>query len=342
MTIHQLIKASLLIAVTFFLSCKENRTKDEAVVLKEKISLTSLFKSNIDIQRFKISVKDSQVIVGKYKTTIELDKGAFNSDSINVELIECFNLADILFNQLVTETVDGKLLCSQGMINVKFKNDLNEEVLPKRGKIKIKLPVKLVDSTKVFIGSKVDGYVKWSTLKNNDVKSEKLKLKGPLAYLPAFIHTSGIGKDFKSDTTYGWIDTSTVRYKYKSVLTSQYAGWINLDYYLQQESKIYLPIANLKPESIGFGIFSSVSTVYAATFLNERKQLAVYDQDSEIIFINEITGDQVEWAIVKYLKGNRESIYPVFRTTSSKILTDVLSEMLESRKTKGFVGDLVP
>lgn len=86
-------------------------------------------------QKFKIQNSRDTLIEGLQGTLLYIPEGAFSNEiGVEVHLEEFYTPFDILVNNLTTETVDGRLLETSGMIKIKALNQSGREVKLDEGK----------------------------------------------------------------------------------------------------------------------------------------------------------------------------------------------------------------
>ncbi|HRE98494.1 MAG TPA: KH domain-containing protein [Flavobacteriales bacterium] len=127
---HLTTYLSFLILV-FFLSCGGSKT--ETNEFSEQKSNDTLLSFNKQI--FTIAASSDSVIIGEKGTKIKLLAGSLQnpmgeiySGSVSIELIEFYDLSEMVINNLSTETTDGKLLSTGGMVYVNFLDSINSQL----------------------------------------------------------------------------------------------------------------------------------------------------------------------------------------------------------------------
>ncbi len=157
----------LIIAVSIFTCCNNNVTN----IKQEFNSLPdSIFPKHIlETQDFMISAKNDTSIKCKLGTEIIFDKNSFSFldgtlcyDNIILEVTECYNPSDIIFNNLSTQTEKG-LLSTNGMINIQATCKGNKLVISKGKTFKIIFPKNNEYDTlmKLYKGIRNDNYISW-------------------------------------------------------------------------------------------------------------------------------------------------------------------------------------
>lgn len=312
----------------------KNGVVDSPCVDKELINDSS------QMQIFKMRTQKRTIIVGQYGTEIEVESRAFdkNYSNIKVELIECYTLADFVLNKLLTVTEDGKLLGSQGMIYLNFKDSIGNELQPKVGSVKIKFPVKVESKTKLFTGKRKNGFVKWELVEQNNMVSEKEKIKGTLVRMPVFVSCVGKGDDKKCDTTYKMVDTSSVKYKNWSVLKNQTNGWLNLDHYIDEITTSKVVVQNMTKRTFVVVMFDGEAVVYSAKIGDDLKSISLFDKNAKILFIDDVSDGKIVWALSEFKAGQTKVIKPIFSKTSSKEFAKEIKSSFGNNKVNGYNG----
>jgi hypothetical protein len=148
---------------------KENTDKDTVSILTAFIS-----KQELSIQTFEINTSKQQTIQGKQGTVIYFPMDCFGKmqGKVKIELIECYSIQDMLLNGLSTETTDGNLLETDGMIYLNALNEKGDTLKIKQGKVKVKMPTKQEKhGIKYFEGVENNNTIIWN------LSNEKLKVE---------------------------------------------------------------------------------------------------------------------------------------------------------------------
>ena len=129
-------------------------------------------------QYFTINSSKDESLVGEEGTIIEIKANSFNvpqNSQLKVRLKEYYKASDIAFSNLTTETKDGKLLETGGMIYIDAKLDGKEVQLKKGEEIGLKFPFeKKKEGMKLFDGELKDEKMVWNEVtKNNNVVVEE-------------------------------------------------------------------------------------------------------------------------------------------------------------------------
>jgi hypothetical protein len=101
---------------------------------------------NSSPQIFIIDCKSEAILKGAKGTIIKIDKNSFMDkegkevDSVEVSLDEFYSIADFIRNDLSTQTHDGKILRSSGMIIIKAQSNHEEVFLKSGATLKLSFP----------------------------------------------------------------------------------------------------------------------------------------------------------------------------------------------------------
>ena len=164
-------KKYLIILLTLFtlLSCDFSNKDKEC-----EIQVTSLFDDlSKQIQIYKIPTDTTSEIIGNGGTLLEFSSNIFELtegdeviDSVEIQLAEYYNLSDMLFGNLTTNTTNDKLLETRGMVHIQAFSNQKKLKLKKGKSFKISFPIQ--DSLKqpeikLFSGKvNPDGSVVWN------------------------------------------------------------------------------------------------------------------------------------------------------------------------------------
>jgi|GEM_PF-6509282 len=126
-------------------------------------------------QRFVINNLKDTLIRGKQGTYIFLPKGCFvpSNTKMNLVLKEVYELKGFIYNNLTTETTDGGILSSNGMIYLDVESDTKVTINSKKP-VKIKFPSTDKKSSDLFLAVKdANGTIKWEATGNNTLPTTK-------------------------------------------------------------------------------------------------------------------------------------------------------------------------
>lgn len=147
----------------------EETDKDTTIVLTDYIS-----KLGQKAQTFEINTSKQQTIKGKQGTVVTFPVGCFGKiqGKVKIELIECYSIQEMLLNGLSTQTTDGKLLESDGMIYLNALNQKGDTLEITKGKVNVKMPTeKRKEDIQIFEGVRNGNNITWN------LTNEKLKVR---------------------------------------------------------------------------------------------------------------------------------------------------------------------
>lgn len=178
------------------------------------------------IQKFTLNSVENQVINGKQGTIIKFKANSFVYDDnslvkeeVSIELIECYELSDIIFNDLSSETTTGKLLVTNGMIELKATVNGKEVKLNKENSCEVGFPTELKEEeVYLFSGEKNVNSQCISWVEESKEKYENIELINDSFVIGDSIVPDLLIEDYKNSLDYYLFDS------YK-------LGWMNCDKY---------------------------------------------------------------------------------------------------------------
>lgn len=315
---------------------------DRSYENKNEKTIKSLFSQDDNvIQKFDIQSDRKSIIKGRKGTIIEISENSFDikRSLIKVDLIECYLLDEILFNNLLTVTKNGELLQSQGMIYLKFKDENGKVLKPIKSKLKIKFPVELNPKTKLFSGQNYKGFIKWTLTKEDEVEKsiEVQRRKGKLVKMPTFVSCVEKSNGVKiCDTTYHLIDTTSSTYKNWAIVKTLSDGWLNLDHFIDEKSSVSLKINNLTKNTIAIVVFKDNPVIYSAKITPNLKNLSIVNCDAEILFIEIKSDSMVKYNISDFRKNITRNLNIQFETVSIYEFKTLIKNKFGNRKVEGY------
>jgi hypothetical protein len=161
--------------VLLLLSCAEEKKENEPIVIeKETLAEPIELKfqnplkefSKIERQKFELNLVEDSIIKGKKGTVIYFERKYFNvtsSTPITLTLEEYYDFNELLFHQISTETNDGKLLETSGVINVEVVTDAGNEIKLKESKtIQVTFPDNRIINNDIYYGERDEkAIMKW-------------------------------------------------------------------------------------------------------------------------------------------------------------------------------------
>jgi len=165
----------LYLFVLLLFSCAEDKKEIETIVI-EKENIAELkeqqFKnplkgfSKIETQNFELNLVEDSIIEGKNGTIIYFDRKYFDvptSTLLTLTLEEYYDFNELLFHQISTETKDGKLLETSGVIHIELKTDDGDKIQLKADKtIQITFPDNRISKNDIYYGKRNEKEImKW-------------------------------------------------------------------------------------------------------------------------------------------------------------------------------------
>lgn len=248
---------SLLICFALFSCNSESNQENKSSIINEveKDSTVVLSTFNVGeerkVQTFEINASKKQEIKGAQGTIITFPVNCFGKEQggIKIELIECYSIQDMLFNGLSTQTTDGELLESDGMIYLNALNEKGDTLEVKQGKVKVQMPTEQrKKDIQIFKGVENNNGIAWNLskgilLSESDIISEKTKTENnsnEVENIPPKIENPEFNHQIKPKTEKGQIIVSEnisnknlVNYTFQ--ITKM--GWINCDRFIEGETQ---------------------------------------------------------------------------------------------------------
>lgn len=208
--------------VLIIIGCKSEIRKNEDIFSKNNSEIVT----EDTVQSFRLNYDKDQIIKGKHGTVIKFSANSFvysdNSlvkEEITIELIECYSLNDIIFNDLSSETTSGSLLVTGGMIELRANVKGKEVKLDNGSSCEVGFPTKLKDEGYyLFSGEKNVSTQCIYWLEEGAEKYENIELINNSFVIGDSIIPDLIIEDYKNSLDYYLFDS------YK-------LGWMNCDKY---------------------------------------------------------------------------------------------------------------
>lgn len=321
---------------------EENYVYSDSLIWQQHSEIFKVFKQ--DTQKFEFKGDKEQQFEGINGTIITIQKGCFNVKEIVVELVECYSKMDMIKNALSTVTMDGKLLESQGMLYLKVTDTLGNILVPKIGKLIVKVPIASVSNCKFFNGKEEKGVIVWKENEDISITHEKATPTKERVKYPKYLYTYP-GKNK------GEIIRDTVwDYQYKEIVTSMNAfysmfnpaslGWYNLDSYLEIERIDFVVnnkisdacIAIMMPHEYNTVIHCAPSMEYTLTELKLNK---LPNLSADFLFLR-YENKRFYFDIVTYQKGADKRLV----IQLEEIKKEELDNILKKRYGKKFTNEI--
>lgn len=255
----------LLVGLVLF-SCNSENEQENGHTTQDKdtTSVLSVYNAGAErkVQTFEINTSKQQIIKGEQGTVVTFPPGCFGKiqGKVKIELIECYSIQDMMFNGLSTQTTDGKLLESDGMIYLNALNEKGDTLKIKHGKVSVKMPTEQVkEEIQIFEGVEKYNAVTWNLSNektiinqqnvNHDTKTPIESETKEITYLSekdSILQTQpktgqsqiGIDKKIKNEFLVNYVFNITKM------------GWINCDRFIEGENKDLFVIVGEGQENV--------------------------------------------------------------------------------------------
>jgi len=259
-TMNFITKSIISITCINLFSCgsgNEQKTKESISIDNDStVVLTTFSKRRFNVQNFEINPAKQNEIIGEQGTVVLFPANCFGKPDgkVNIELIECYSIQNMLLNGISTQTSNGKLLESEGMIFLNAVNEVGDTLGIRKGNIKVKMiTTKAKEGIKLFDGVENGNYITWNLSgkklihedgsNNKHINKESkssiiISASKDSLYRPIFSNSQIlIDKKIKSENIINY------------VFNISKMGWINCDRYIEGETA---PLIVFVPkESIG-------------------------------------------------------------------------------------------
>jgi hypothetical protein len=307
----------------------EQQTTGEAEKDKATVLTAYNSKKGQNIQTFEINTSKQQTVKGKQGTVVTFPAQCFGKvqGTAKIELIECYSVQEMLLNGLSTQTTDGKLLESDGMIYLNALNEKGDTLKIKQGKVKVQMPTKQRKADiQIFDGVKLANTVRWNLSDKNLIthtESQKLEIQVPTA----LDTTQNYQTESKTGQSQIVIDKqikneNLVNY----VFCISKMGWQNCDRFIEGETKQL--IVNVPKESTGASYYLVLKNYNSSALPKQTTDGKL----SFIIPINEpftivalsSKGEDIYFNMMDYTDGKDEVDFSELKPVTRQELTDLL------------------
>jgi hypothetical protein len=221
-------------------------------ITRGKKSDNDLFNLNpMAVQKFNVSPKKDTIITCVKGTKVQIKKGIFETknskDPVRIEIEEYYEKSDFVLSNLVTHTLDNKILESRGMINIKAFQGTKEIPLKEGEQIGILFRDREEgDGTTTFNGIETDAGILWEGAAMGGWWSCATYIQlyegGDTTYIRTIDEDWFEGRFLKVDTKYFGdsivTDTTDAQDLYELgnlMLASNQLGWINCDRFYESK-----------------------------------------------------------------------------------------------------------
>ena len=161
------MKKSLLglLSILVLLSCVEDKKTSTTFALEidREINTTKTLEnpladlSEVETQVFDLGLVNDSLLKGKDGTLIYFERDRFEVDAttpLTLELEEYYQFKDLVTHQLSTETVDGKLLSSSGVIYLEVTDGTQEISLKENATLPVTFPDNRIYNNDIYYGAR--------------------------------------------------------------------------------------------------------------------------------------------------------------------------------------------
>lgn len=283
------------------------------------------------IQTFEINLNKKQTIKGKQGTVVTFPANCFGKvqGKVKIELIECYSMQDILLNGLSTQTTDGKLLETDGMIYLNALNENGDTLEIKKGKVIVQMPTEQAKKgIRIFEGTENNYTVTWNLSPNKinlNIKSIDIQTEDEYSdnipccedsLLQPKIANSQIIVDEKIKSG------NLINY----VFSISKMGWQNCDRFIEGKTKQLT--VNVPKESSGASYYLVLKNYNSSALPKQTTDGKL----SFVIPINEpftivalsSKGEDIYFNMMDYSGGKSEVDFTGLKTVTRQELTDLL------------------
>lgn len=330
------------------ISCNSENNQDTKpnIGTQNKISVDTILKFTDyfdkqlehNLQIFHINSNIEQQIKGKQGTIITFPKNLFGFEhvTLKIELVECYSIQDMIFNNLSTKTRDGKILESDGMIYLNALGENGDTLIVKNGKLKIRIPtVQRKNDIKIFKGfENEERSIVW------ELSDENLEVgkKNIIPYeVIDYTDTSSISKKIH-DSVYDIEQPKIyIKEQVKNENLANYIfniskmGWINCDRYIEGETKDLFVNVSEEQQSVSLYLildkFNSNLLPRNSKAVNGQIEFGNIPLNESFTLVALATkGDEIYFGMVNHSTNNGTIDCPELKPVTRQELTDILFE----------------
>lgn len=292
------------------------------------------------VQTFEINTSKQQTINGEQGTVVAFPVGCFGKlqGKVKIELIECYSIQEMLLNGLSTQTTDGKLLESDGMIYLNASNEKGDTLEIKQGRVKVQMPTEHRKAgIQIFEGVKSNHIISWK-LSNEDLilnhistKKENNKNINQEQVVSNNIPIESTTQEKQTEPKTGQSQI-VIDKQIKSENLVNYVfniskmGWQNCDRFIEGETKQL--IVNVPKESTGASYYLVLKNYNSSALPKQTTDGKL----SFIIPVNEpytivalsSKGEDIYFNMMDYTGGKGEVDFSGLKSITRQELTDVL------------------
>jgi len=293
----------LYLLVLLILSCTENKKENETIVI-EKENLAELKElqyqnplkkfSRIETQKFELNLVEDSIIKGKKGTIVYFERKNYKtspSTPLTLTLEEYYDFNELLFHQISTETNDGKLLETSGVIHLELKADDGDEIKLKEGEtIQITFPDNRIINNDIYYGERNErAIMKWekdtSLVDTTILDYSYKKTYGVDVYMNIKVPRDSLGYYLELNESFAVPDIAdnlgdnTPNYSpiiEPTKINLQKLNWINIDRLIEPDNFKTLTLENKKLYG-NYGVF----IIYEE--INSFMNYIFYDAEEEVV-----------------------------------------------------------
>lgn len=317
--------------VLFSCDSETNHESTQQTIIETEKDISSVLSSfypkrRESIQIFEINISKRQIVKGIHGTIVSFPMNCFGvtHGKVKIELIECYSIQEMLLNGISTETTDGKLLESDGMIYLNAFNEKGDKLLIKNGKVNILMPTKKrKEDIQIFEGVENSNKIIWnlSDVKINQNSQKKNHKKEDNIEYVACCDDSimsnksiVINKQIKNE--------NLVNY----VFSISKMGWQNCDRFIEGETKQL--IVNVPKESTGASYYLVLKNYNSSALPKQTTdgKLSFIIPKNEPFTIVAISskGEDIYFNMMDYTGGKSEVEFSGLKSITRQELTDLL------------------
>ncbi len=275
-------------------------------------------------QKFILHSNSNSTVKGNKGTVIEIESNSFVDgtgkvvDEVLFTLEEFYSISDFIKNNLATQTTDGKLLRSSGMINISAESDGKEVFLKKN--IKVKFPrVQFSRVANLFEGSLgKEGEILWKPMEqiHKDTSFFRTELIEQEEYgeekVTVFIEII-VGNDTLEhskenyDKFKDYIEKHVVekfeKWNYYAFSFNK-LGYINCDIFINKEIKPFVVSTNRQDSKVYIVVDSLNSALYAVS-ANLQRNIFTFRRPADLPI-----------TVIAYAEDGKETYFKLTKTNA--------------------------
>ncbi len=335
------IKSMLLIIFFSFFSCSSENKKITNETDKNTNNVLVAYNPKHEqiVQTFELNTSKQQIIKGEQGTILTFPRGCFGKvqGNVKIELIECYSIQDMILNGLSTQTTDGKLLETEGMIYLNALSEEGDTLKIGQGNLSIKMPTKQTkEGINIFDGVEKNGQISWALFEGKMLSdpvddlvrnSKKNTVRIDVSTAEPPLRDSSFRKNKINSEQSVQIDRKIKNeYLVNYVFNISKMGWINCDRYI--EGKTAPLIVTVPKESIGASYYLILknynSSVPPKTTSDGKLSFMVPVNEPYTIVGLSSKGEDIYFNMIDYTGGKSEVDYSGLKPVTRQELTDLL------------------